>query len=507
MPTTPALLEVSGICKQFPGVKALEDVSLQLAAGEVLAIVGENGAGKSTLMKILAGVYTPDAGELRLNGLPVQFAGPAEAMQAGISLIHQELNLAENLTVADNLFLGREPCFAGPLRLLHRRAIQTRGAALLAQVGLDASLLPRPVHRLSPGQKQLVEIARALGLDAKILIMDEPTSSLTQTETDRLYQVIARLKARGVSVLYISHRLAEVERCADRAVVLRDGRFAGELPRESIRHDQLVQLMVGRDVQQFFPQGDMQEPGPTVLRVENLRYASGPTTPASFAVHAGEIVGMAGLVGSGRTELAEAVFGIRSRTSGEILVEGIPVSVRHPHDAIRAGINLVPEDRRWHGLVTAASVGFNLSLPNLTALSRTFLRLVVPHRERALHQSLIQRLRVKTPGPRQPVRLLSGGNQQKIVFAKWLARGPRVLILDEPTRGVDVGAKAEIYQLMKELSGQGVGIWMITSDMEELLALSDRVLVMHEGKLAGELRREQLNEVAVMTLATGGTLG
>jgi ribose transport system ATP-binding protein len=501
---TRPLLAVSGVCKQFPGVKALENVSLALSAGEVLAVVGENGAGKSTLMKILAGLYRPDAGEIYLSGQRVTFAGPAEAMQAGISLIHQELNLAENLSVADNLFLGREPCFAGPLRLINRRAIQTRGAALLAQVGLNSSLLPRPVHRLSPGQKQLVEIARALGQDAKILIMDEPTSSLTQTETDRLYEVIARLKSQQVSVLYISHRLAEVERCADRAVVLRDGRLAGELPREAIRHDQLVRLMVGRELQQFFPQAEHQQAGPAILRIENLRYAGGPASAVSFTVHAGEVLGMAGLVGSGRTELAEAVFGIRKRSSGDIRVAGKPVTVRNPREAIRAGIFLVPEDRRLHGLITAASVGFNLSLPNLTSLSRTFLRLVVPQRERSLHRLLIQRLSIKTPSARQAVRLLSGGNQQKIVFAKWLARGPRVLILDEPTRGVDVGAKAEIYRFIKELASQGVAIWMITSDMEELLGIADRVLVMHEGKLAGELSRAALSEVAVMTLATGG---
>ncbi|MCZ2343385.1 MAG: sugar ABC transporter ATP-binding protein [Bacteroidales bacterium] len=498
------VLEATAITKQFPGVRALDGVSLQVHAGEVVAVVGENGAGKSTLMKVLAGVYQPDSGALHRNGVPIHFDTPLAAMRAGISLIHQELNLAENLSVADNLFLGREPTWGGPLRFVDRATIRHRGTELLQRVGLDTTLLPHIVGRLPPGQKQLVEIARALGLDAKVLIMDEPTSSLTQRETDRLYTVIDNLKAAGVSVVYISHRLAEVTRVAGRAVVLRDGRLAGELAQAELTHENLVRLMVGRDLHQFFPREHRQSHGPERLTVSGLRWVGSKAAPATFAVRAGEVFGMAGLIGAGRTELAEAIFGVRAIATGEVRVDGQPIRVREPRDAIHAGVLLVPEDRRLHGLVIDNSVGFNLSLPNLHMLSRTLLRLIVPQRERAFHQRMIARLRIRTPTASQRAGLLSGGNQQKIVFARWLARGPAVLILDEPTRGVDVGAKAEIYQLIDELAGQGVAILMISSDMEELLGMSDRVIVLHEGRVAGELSRDQLSEVAVMRLATGG---
>jgi len=498
----PPVLEALGIRKQFPGVLALDGVSMHLDRGEILAVVGENGAGKSTLMKVLAGVYQPDAGELRLDGRVVAFPTPAAAMAAGVSLIHQELNLAENLSVTDNLFLGRELSFAGPLRLLNRDAMRTRANTLLERVGLAPSLRETLVGSLPPGQKQLVEIARALGLEARVIIMDEPTSSLTQKETDRLYVVIDALKIAGVAILYISHRLAEVKRCADRAIILRDGRYVGELPRREIHHDSLVRMMVGRELRSYFPREKRTHAGAAVLKIEGLRYAKGPATPASFEVRAGEVLGMAGLVGAGRTELAEAVFGVRVIVEGSILLDGSPLRVSVPSDAIAAGVLLVPEDRRQHGLVLEEGVGFNLSLPNLLALSQG--RLVSRHREASLHQKMIGQLRVRTPSARQRVGLLSGGNQQKVVFGKWLARSPRVLILDEPTRGVDVGAKAEIYALIDELAGRGVAVWMITSDMEELLGMADRAIVMHEGRVAGELSREALKEEAVMTLATGG---
>ncbi len=508
--SSPPLIEAEGVTKRFPGVLALSGVSMRLDRGEVLAVVGENGAGKSTLMKVLAGVYQPDEGEVRIDGRPVRFAGPADAMRAGVSLIHQELNLAENLSVLDNLFLGREATTGGPLRLLNRTAMAGRAAELIRRVGLPAAALHRAVGALAPGQKQLVEIARALGLDARVLIMDEPTSSLTQKETDRLYEVIDALRADGVSVLYISHRLAEVKRCSDRAMVLRDGRNAGELQRHEITHDNLVRKMVGRELKSYYPRDKRDAAGsatggPVVLSVRDLRYKGGPDTPASFDVRAGEVLGMAGLVGAGRTELSEAVFGIRPVTAGEIVLDGRPVRVRTTRDAIAAGVLLVPEDRRLNGLVLEQGVGANLSLPNLAELSRG--RLVSAGKEAALHRRMIDRLRVKTPSARQPVGLLSGGNQQKVVFGKWLARTPRVLILDEPTRGVDVGAKAEIYGLVDELAAQGVAVWMISSDMEELLGMSDRVVVLHEGHVAGELPRDRLGEEAVMRLATGGGIG
>lgn len=496
-------LQARNIGKRFPGVVALDGVSLALERGEVLAVVGENGAGKSTLMKILAGVYQPDDGGVELDGARVAFDGPRDATRAGIVLIHQELNLAENLTVADNLFLGRESTFGGPLKVLNRRAMAGRAIELLSRVGLPADRASRRVESLPPGEKQLVEIARALGTAVRVLIMDEPTSSLTQKETDRLFEVIAGLKADGVSIVYISHRLAEVTRCADRVVVLRDGKNAGELAKNEIGHDAMVRLMVGRDMKQFYPRVCRTGTGgAAVLALENLRYRGGPDDAVSLEVRAGEILGMAGLVGAGRTELSEAVFGIRPLATGELRIDGQPSSIRRPADAIRAGIVLVPEDRRLHGLVVPEGVGFNLSLPNLDRLgSRLGVRRAP---ERDLHRTWIDRLRVKTPSAAQPVGLLSGGNQQKVVYGKWLAREPRVLILDEPTRGVDVGAKAEIYALIDELAGRGVAVWMITSDMEELLGMSDRVVVMHEGRLAGELSRDQLTEEAVMQLATGG---
>jgi ribose transport system ATP-binding protein len=500
----PPRLEVTAARKQFPGVLALDGVSLTLAPGEVLAVVGENGAGKSTLMKIVAGVYRPDAGEVRLDGRPVTFPTPADAIAAGVSLIHQELNLAENLTVVDNLFLGREVTSLGGLRVLDRQAMAQRALGLLARVGLPADRAARLVETLSPGEKQLVEIARALGMDVRVLIMDEPTSSLTQQETERLYGVIDALKEVGVSVLYISHRLAEVRRCADRVTVLRDGRNAGELAKHEITHDNMVRLMVGRDLKQFYPKVHRTGTGgDPLLTVRNLRYRGGPDTPVSFDVRAGEILGMAGLVGAGRTEVSEAVFGVRPVTAGELRLDGEPLRVKSPADAIEAGVLLVPEDRRLHGLIIPESVGFNLSLPNLDRL--TSLLGIRPRAEAKLHATWIERLRVRTPSAAQPVGLLSGGNQQKVVYGKWLARDPRVLILDEPTRGVDVGAKAEIYALVDELAGRGVAIWMISSDMEELLGISDRVIVMHEGRVAGELRGETLTEEAVMRLATGGT--
>jgi ribose transport system ATP-binding protein len=497
-------LEVTGVRKQFPGVLALDGVSLTLAPGEVLAIVGENGAGKSTLMKIVAGIYTADDGEVKLDGGAVRFDGTAEATAAGVSLIHQELNLAENLTVTDNLFLGREITRGGFLRTLDRRAMAAKAAELLARVGLPESRASARVESLPPGEKQLVEIARALGTDVRLLIMDEPTSSLTQKETEQLYLVIDALKAAGVSVLYISHRLAEVKRVADRVTVLRDGRNAGELAKSEITHDNMVRLMVGRDLKQFYPKVHRKGVGGApVLSVQGVCFQGGPHTPASFEVRAGEILGMAGLVGAGRTELSEAVFGVRRLTAGELLLDDKPVRIKSPADAIAAGVLLVPEDRRLHGLVLPESVGFNLSLPNLDKLGSL---LGLNRREEAtLHRTWIDRLRVKTPSAAQPVGLLSGGNQQKVVYGKWLARDPKVLILDEPTRGVDVGAKAEIYALVDELAGKGVAVWMITSDMEELLGMSDRVVVMHEGKIAGELTGSQQTEEAVMRLATGGT--
>ncbi len=499
---TAPLLEVRGVRKHFPGVQALDGVSLGLRAGEVLAVVGENGAGKSTLMKILAGVQTPNAGELLLEGRPVHFRNVSDALARGISLIHQELNLAENLSAAANIFLGREHLWGGPLGLLRRQSMNEAAVGLLRRLGLNCP--PETlVGNLAVGQRQLVEIARALSMQARVLIMDEPTSSLTQSETDRLYEVVDQLRNDGVAVVYISHRLGEVQRLADRVVVLRDGRNAGDLARGDITHGNLVRLMVGREPSQFFQkQATSGTRGPTRLEVAGLRYAGGPQTAVTFTLHGGEIVGMAGLVGAGRTELAEALFGLRRVTEGTVRIDGQLVRSRSPAQAIAAGLLLAPEDRRQHGLVLEESVQDNIGLPNLDRLS--FLRLVSVRRERELAGEMSRRLAVRTPSLRQVVGNLSGGNQQKVVLGKWLARRPAVLILDEPTRGIDVGAKSEIYALMDQLAREGVAILMISSDLEEVLGMSDRVLVLHEGRLAGELPRTELSEEAVMHLATGG---
>jgi ribose transport system ATP-binding protein len=501
------LLEVREVSKQFPGVKALDRVSLRLERGEVLAVVGENGAGKSTLMKILAGIYRPDGGSILLDGRPVPPGDVAEALRLGISLIHQELNLANNLSVAGNLFLGRELLWGG--MLLRNGEMNRAAARLMERVGLGCTP-DTPVGQLSPGQRQLVEIARALAMRVRILIMDEPTSSLTQAETDRLYNVVADLKAQGVAVVYISHRLAEVERIADRVVVLRDGRNAGELSGEAISHANMVRLMVGREPSQFFQKHSTARPRSAAPRLEvrQLSYVGGPgrdagaSPPVSFAVYGGEVVGVAGLMGAGRTELAEALFGIRRLVSGQVLLDGLPLKLRGPRQAIEAGLVLAPEDRRQHGLMLLDSIQRNISLPNLGQLS--FLHLVSRPREQDLAEQMCGRLRVRARGVDQLVGLLSGGNQQKVVLGKWLACRPKVLIFDEPTRGIDVGAKSEIYTLMDQLAGEGVAILMISSDLEEILGMSDRVLVMHQGRIAGELTRDELTEEAIMHLATGG---
>ena len=504
----PPLLEVRGVVKQFPGVKALRGVSLRLHPGEVLAVVGENGAGKSTLMKILAGVQEPDEGLILLEGQPVSIHSVETALEFGIALIHQELNLADNLEVGANIFLGREPLRAG---FVDHARIRSEARVFLDRVGLD--LDPRTVvEDLTVGHQQMVEIAKALSVDARILIMDEPTSSLSQREAEQLKKVIRDLSGRGVSIVYISHRLGEVRELAHRVTVLRDGANAGELARGEISHDSLVHLMVGRDVSQFYrrteaptlassPSLPSPPPGPPLLEVRDLRTPRHPTHRLSFQLRAGEMVGLAGLVGAGRTELLQTLFGITPAVGGEILLKGERWSIRTPVDAIAGGLALVPEDRKEQGLVLEMAVRENLSLASLHRHQRR--GFLDKSYEVQLSADMIGRLRVKTPNDQQEVRFLSGGNQQKVVLGKWLALEPRVLLLDEPTRGIDVGAKAEIYRIMEDLVSQGVAIFFVSSEMEEVLGLSDRALVMHEGRISGELNRVELCEEAVMRLATG----
>lgn len=491
------LLEVRGIGKQFPGVRALHDVDLHLGEGEVLALLGENGAGKSTLMKILAGVQPPDSGEILLEGEPVRIDSVQDAMDRGIALIHQELNLATNLSVGANIFLGREPRKRG---LIDERAIMEGARQFLDLVGLEVD--PREiVGRLPIGRQQMVEIAKALSIDARVLIMDEPTSSLSQKETENLFRVIKDLRSRGVSLIYISHRLGEVKELGDRVTVLRDGENAGDLDRDQIEHDRMVSLMVGRDLSQFYPH-EPHSPGEAALEVRDLRSPAYPTHPLNFSLRAGEIVGVAGLVGAGRTEMIETVFGVNPSVGGEIEIGGERTEIQTPRDAIRAGLALAPEDRKQQGLILEMAVRENLSLASLKRdQKRGFLDL---RKESEISGEMIGKMRIKTPSDRQVVRYLSGGNQQKVVLGKWLAMKPRVLLLDEPTRGIDVGAKQEIYALMEELAREGVAILFVSSEMEEVLGMSDRTLVMHEGRITGELQRNELSEEAVMRLATGG---
>ncbi len=490
------LLEVRQAGKRFPGVRALHRVDLTLNPAEVLAVIGENGAGKSTLMKILAGVQEPDEGEILVDGQPVRIANVHDAMRHGIALIHQELNLANNLDVGANIFLGREPSKYG---WIDRKKIREEAKGFLAKVGLnvDPDTL---VSRLSIGRQQMVEIAKALSTNARVLIMDEPTSSLSSGEAEQLFAVIKELRAQGVSIIYISHRLGEVKELADRVTVLRDGENAGHLDKDEIQHDAMVKLMVGRDLSQFYPH-EVHEPDEAVLTVKDLRTPVHPAHPLSFSIRAGEIVGMAGLVGAGRTETLATLFGVTPAVGGEIFVNGELVNIQTPRDAIRAGMALAPEDRKAQGLVLEMSVRENLSLASLNRDQKGgFLN---RQAEDAISEEMIGRMRIKTPHDRQIVRYLSGGNQQKVVLGKWLALRPRILLLDEPTRGIDIGAKQEIYALMEELARDGVAILFVSSEMEEILGMSDRALVMHEGRITGELKREELSEEAVMQLATG----
>ncbi len=494
---SPPRLRVAGITKSFPGVRALQSVDLEVAAGQVLGLVGENGAGKSTLMKILAGIERPDSGQIFWEGSPLQLTGPAEALQLGIALIHQELNLAENLTIAQNIWLGREPHRWG---LLRDPSVLSQTDRLIKQLGLTLPATT-PVGRLSIAQRQLVEIAKAVSANARLLIMDEPTSSLTVSETERLFHTITQLQQQGVAVIYISHRLGEIVTLADRVEVLRDGCNAGRLEGTEITHDAMVHRMVGRQLQQFFPH-QVHPAGEVQLEVERLRVDGRPDCELSLQVGAGQIVGLAGLVGAGRTELLECLMGLRKRLSGEVRVEGKAVAANAPRASIDAGLAMVPEDRRHQGLVIGMSVSDNLTLASLPRRARAGWLGRRADTQAAARQAAA--LRIKTPHLGQLVQLLSGGNQQKVVFGKWLLTEPKVLLLDEPTRGVDIGAKQEIYRLMEKLAADGSAILFVSSDLEEIMGMADQVLVMHEGRLAGQLPRASLSEHAIMQLAVGG---
>jgi ribose transport system ATP-binding protein len=498
------VLEMNGVSKKFPGVVALSDVRLEVYPGEVVALIGENGAGKSTLMKILGGVIRPDAGTLRFRGTEAWIESPRAASELGIEFIHQELSVLDNLDVASNIFLRREPTKGGWLKLIDRKRLYSEADAQLHKLGLEISSRTL-LSELSLAQQQLVEISRAISAGARLLIMDEPTSSLTLSETRLLLEIVKDLRAQGVSIIYISHRLDEVKAIADRAVVLRDGRNVGTLQREEINRDRMVRLMVGRDLKDFFivPDvnggSDVPEEWLTIRRLRTLKY---PDQVVSFAVGRGEVLGMAGLVGAGRSDVARAIFGVDQSLEVDLSLGGRSLKIESPRDAIRQGLYLIPEDRRASGIIVDFSIRENITLPEL---DRYVTAGLVSHAmETTVAKKMCRTINIKASSMEMSAGNLSGGNQQKVVLAKWLAMSPKVLIFDEPTRGIDVGAKAEIYSLIRGLAGEGVSVIAISSDMEEILGISDRICVMHEGRITGTLRRSQFSEEAIMRLATGG---
>jgi ribose transport system ATP-binding protein len=500
------LLEMRGITKTFPGVTALDRVSLQLQAGEVLALMGENGAGKSTLMKVLGGAYPPDEGTILIDGREAAIRSVRDARRLGIALIHQELMLAPNLDIAANIFLGNESQAARTPHLLApvgRDELRRRTGPLLSRVGLR---LPpdTPVSALTTGQMQMVEIAKALSLHARILVMDEPTSSLTASESSQLFAIVRQLRDEGLGIVYISHRMEEVLDLADRITVLRDGRDVGDLDRGAATHEAIVSLMVGRELSRhYFPPRPERSNGDVMFDARDVQVPGAPA-PVSFSARRGEILGFAGLVGAGRTELMHTIFGVTPAPAGEMTLGGAPFAPASPRDAIDAGVFLVPEDRKRHGLVLDMSVAENTTLPSVQRLARW--GALDRAAERKIAETQAARLRTKTPSVLAKVVGLSGGNQQKVVLAKWLAMQPRVLILDEPTRGIDVAAKAEIYQEIAALAASGITILLVSSELEEVIGLCDRVLVLRDGRISGDVARERLTQEHVAALMTG-TIG
>jgi ABC-type sugar transport system ATPase subunit len=495
----PPALEMLGISKRFPGVQALDDVSLVCLPGEVHALVGENGAGKSTLMKILAGAYRRDTGEIRIGGEAVELASPTDAQLRGVGMVYQELNLVPDLTVAENIYLGRQP--TGRLGIVDRRALREQATVLLDE--LNAPVRADDfVRDLSVGQRQMVEIAKAYSLSPRILVLDEPTSALTEHETSILFATVRNLRDRGIAVIFISHRLKEVMTIADRVTVMRDGKLVGTKRIADIVVGDIVRMMVGRDVTDMFPKRVVPI-GDVVLQVRGLTRA-GAFEDVTFEVHAGEILGIAGLVGAGRTEVARAIFGLDPHDSGEILLGGTSVRIRGPRDALHAGIGYVPEERKVDGLVLSLSVRDNTVISVLSRLARA--GLITKRMETPTVRAMIERMGLRPPDPDRVVLTLSGGNQQKVVMGRWVSASSRVLFLDEPTRGVDVGAKAEIHGLMGELAAHGVAIVMISSELVEVLSASDRVMVLHQGRVTGVFDRAEATEERIMHAATGQTM-
>ena len=508
---------MSEISKRFPGVIALDRVEFGVSAGEIVGLVGENGAGKSTLMKILAGIHRADSGRVSIAGVPVVMHGPQDAARHGIGVIHQELEVIDTLDVAGNVFLGREPSWAGPLRLLDRRQMEAETERQLARIG--ARIAPRTmVQRLSTAHKQLVAIARALSMDARLLVLDEPTASLGAREAGRLLALLGELRSAGTAIVYISHRLGEIEALVDRAVVLRDGRNAGALPRGELTRDRLVRLMVGRaldethawrpaaagpDVAGGHPGAESPAPGAAIgaarLEVDRVRTGRYPDVEVSLTVHAGEVLGVAGLIGAGRSELAEAICGVGPRVAGGVRLDGRPIAIDSPGSAIRAGLCLVPEERRGRGIIAPMTVRENVTLPDVGSCTR--FGLISRSAEARTVNATAAALTIKTPSIETRAATLSGGNQPKVVLGKWLALRPRAIVFDEPTQGIDVGARAEIHRLIRRLADDGAAVVLISSDLDEILAASDRVAVMHDGRITGVLDHAACTPEAILHLA------
>jgi ABC-type sugar transport system ATPase subunit len=501
------LLEASGITKSFPGVRALDGVNLTVRRGRLNALIGENGAGKSTMMNILAGVFPPDAGTVTLEGQPVSFKNPREAQTAGIAIIFQELNLVPDLSIAENIFIGREPL--NRFGLVDFARMNREAAALLAELESDAD--PRTlVSQLKVGAQQVVEIARAISFNSRVIIMDEPTSAITEHEIAMLFRQIKRLKQSGVGLIYITHKLDELPEIADDITVFRDGRFVGAKPFGEVTRDQMIRMMVGRELAELFPKTPAR-PGDVALRVRKVSLQHAERTgdfavrDVSFEVRRGEVLGIFGLMGAGRTELLQTIFGLHPGTStGEIEVEGQRVVIKSPQDAIAAGLALAPEDRKAEGVVLGMSVAHNTTLSCLPRIER--LGLLQPKLERELVGNYVTRLRVKTPSLDQTIVNLSGGNQQKVVLAKWLATEPKVLLLDEPTRGIDINAKKEIYALIDELAQSGLGVVMVSSELPEILGIADRILVLCEGRKTAEFKRGDATEEMIVKAALPGSV-
>ncbi len=490
-----ALLVIQGINKYFPGVHALKDAQIDVRRGEVHALIGENGAGKSTMIKILSGVYQPDTGEILLEGKRVEFSNPREAHSAGIATIYQELGLYPELSVAENIFMGHAPTVRRfGFQAIDWEKMEAQAGALLAELNIHNLDVDAKVGTLNVGNRQRVEIAKALSLDARILIMDEPTAALTESDVEQLFSIVRLLRERGVSIIYISHRLNEVFELADRVTILRDGEYIGTHEVRDTNEGELISMMVGRTIENLFPKQPA-EIGEVVLEARNLQRPP-LTRDISFTVRAGEIVGLAGLVGSGRSETAQVIFGVLPAESGTILLKGQPIKISRPSEAVDHGIGYVPEDRGHQGLIREMTIRENTSMAVLESVSKnTF---VSRSKERLLANHSIRQLSIRATGPDQITNKLSGGNQQKVVVSKWLASNPKLLIMDEPTRGIDVGAKAEIHRLMSRLAAEdGLAILMISSELPEILAMSDRILVMREGRLVGEFSREEATQELV----------